>query len=66
MLEPIFPKATELLFHTGNTLTLFKVLKRTNSSISDEVIHLFKNKNSGLIAFFFIYMNSSLNTCQWY
>ncbi|CAF4301620.1 unnamed protein product [Rotaria socialis] len=38
ILKPFFPKATEILFYTGNTLALFKVLKKTNSTITDEVI----------------------------
>jgi hypothetical protein len=36
--SPLFPKATEILFYTGNTLTLFKLMKKTNTSISEEVI----------------------------
>ena len=36
-LSPLFPKATEMLFYTGNTLTLFKLTKKTNASISEEV-----------------------------
>ncbi|CAF2938057.1 unnamed protein product [Rotaria sp. Silwood2] len=38
VLKPFFPKATEILFYTGNTLALFEVLKKANSSITDEVM----------------------------
>lgn len=37
VLKPMFPKATELLFHTGNTLTSFKLMKKTNTTITEEV-----------------------------
>ena len=37
-LEPLFPKATQLLFYTGNTLALYKLLKKTNTSITEEVV----------------------------
>jgi len=29
MIKPCFPKATEILFFTGNTLTLFPLLKKS-------------------------------------
>ncbi|CAF4060880.1 unnamed protein product, partial [Rotaria sordida] len=38
VLKPFFPKATEILFYTGNTLALFELVKKANSSITDEVI----------------------------
>ncbi|CAF0845385.1 unnamed protein product [Adineta ricciae] len=37
VLNPIFPKATEILFYTGNTLTLFKIMKKTNTSVTEEI-----------------------------
>jgi hypothetical protein len=37
VLKPFFPKATEILFYTGNTLASFKLLKKNNSSITEEV-----------------------------
>lgn len=37
MMKPCFPKATEILFFTGNTLTLFPLLKKANSTITEEV-----------------------------
>ncbi|CAF1229876.1 unnamed protein product [Adineta steineri] len=38
VLSPLFPKATEILFYTGNTLTLFKIMKKTNTSITEEIV----------------------------
>jgi glutamate--cysteine ligase regulatory subunit len=38
VLKPFFPKATEILFYTGNTLASFKLLKKNNSSITEELI----------------------------
>lgn len=37
MIKPCFPKATEILFFTGNTLTLFPLLKKANSTVTEEV-----------------------------
>ncbi|UJR10264.1 hypothetical protein I4U23_014472 [Adineta vaga] len=37
VLQPLFPKAREILFYTGNTLTLFKIMKKTNTSITEEI-----------------------------
>ncbi|CAF0945706.1 unnamed protein product [Adineta steineri] len=37
VLEPLFPKCTEILVSTGNTLTLFQLIKKTNCSITEEV-----------------------------
>lgn len=34
--NPLFPKAMEILFFTGNTLTL-KLIKKTNTTITDEI-----------------------------
>ncbi len=36
--SPLFPKATEILFYTGNTLASLKLMKKTNTSITEEVI----------------------------
>lgn len=36
--KPCFPKATEILFFTGNTLTLFPLLRKANSTITEEII----------------------------
>jgi glutamate--cysteine ligase regulatory subunit len=38
VLSPLFPKATEILFYTGNTLALLKLMKKTNTSISEEIL----------------------------
>ncbi|CAF1221632.1 unnamed protein product [Rotaria sordida] len=38
LLSPLFPKATEILFYTGNTLALPKLMKKTNKSITGEII----------------------------
>lgn len=38
VIKPIFPKATEILFYTGNTLTSLKILKKTNTTISEEIL----------------------------
>ncbi|CAF0740237.1 unnamed protein product [Didymodactylos carnosus] len=38
LLSPIFPKATSLLFHTGNALTYFKLVRKTNMNITEEII----------------------------
>ena len=34
---PLFPQAKEMLFYTGNTLTSLKLMKKTNTTITEEV-----------------------------
>ncbi|CAF3797308.1 unnamed protein product [Rotaria sp. Silwood1] len=38
LLSPLFPKATEILFYTGNTLASLKLMKKTNKTITEEII----------------------------
>jgi len=38
VISPLFPKATEILFYTGNTLALIKLMKKTNTSITEEIM----------------------------
>lgn len=38
IVQPVFPRANQILFYTGNTLTSLKLMKKTNTSITEEVI----------------------------
>ncbi|CAF3435419.1 unnamed protein product [Rotaria socialis] len=38
LLRPVFPKATEILFYTGNTLSIPKLTKKTNKNLTEEII----------------------------
>ena len=37
ILHPLFPRANQILFFTGNTLASLKLMKKTNTSITEEV-----------------------------
>ncbi|UJR35630.1 hypothetical protein I4U23_028380 [Adineta vaga] len=37
VLQPLFPKATEILFHTGNTISSLKLLNQPNSSVTEQI-----------------------------
>lgn len=50
---PIFPKATRLLFNSGNVVSSDRLKKRTNLNPEEEVNHFLLFLQSCLILYFF-------------